>query len=348
MNKTFIINGGAGRVLAAIPALEKFHRLNPDNDFKVLIYGWESLYWSHPLLQSRTFSISQKGAFEQFIKPYDLMVPEPYDRRSYYTQQKSIAEAFDEEINNTDDHSDLGKPNLYLQKQEIFAMKSILEEQKKKANRDRVVVFQPYGSGLQIINNRPFDTSFRSLDVDDYLRVARKLSEKALVVFFGEQNFIHPGDSFTFKPALTLSPDLRFWMACISEADYFVGCDSVGQHIARAFDKPGTVFMGSTFEKNVSYPDYFNFVRNGKTPVYAPIRVSGMDGEFADRANDGLMDFTQEQLAETSEYILRKLGRPTQSSPPGISSVKERTFSIVSDKTEDAPAIGPNGEVWKW
>ena len=39
MNKTFIINGGAGRVISAIPALEKFHRKNPENDFKVLEIG---------------------------------------------------------------------------------------------------------------------------------------------------------------------------------------------------------------------------------------------------------------------------------------------------------------------
>jgi len=56
-NTTFIITGGAGRVIAAVPALEKFARLNPDDDFKVLVYGWESLFWSHPLLQDRTFSI---------------------------------------------------------------------------------------------------------------------------------------------------------------------------------------------------------------------------------------------------------------------------------------------------
>ena len=38
-NTTFVISGGAGRVVTAIPALEKYHRLNPDDDFKVLIYS---------------------------------------------------------------------------------------------------------------------------------------------------------------------------------------------------------------------------------------------------------------------------------------------------------------------
>ena len=40
MNTTFLLSGGAGRIIAAIPALEKYHRLNPDDDFRVVIYGW--------------------------------------------------------------------------------------------------------------------------------------------------------------------------------------------------------------------------------------------------------------------------------------------------------------------
>lgn len=306
MNKTFIINGGAGRVITAIPALEKFARLNPDNDFKVLIYGWESLYWSHPILQQRTFGIGQKGVFEEFIRDNDLVVPEPYDRRSYYTQQKSLAEAFDEEINNTNDHSDLDKPNLYLQTVEERAVQGIFDNLRQQYGKDKIVIFQPYGSGLGIQHNRPYDGSHRSMDVDDYLKVAKKLSEHAVVVFFGPKEFVHPGDDFSFKP-FDMNPDLRFWMSAIYNCDYFVGCDSLGQHIARSFDKQGTIVMGSTFEKNVSYPEYFEFFRNGLNPTYSPIRISGIDCEFADRVNDRLMEFSDNQLETLSNNILEKL-----------------------------------------
>ena len=67
-NTTFVFSGGAGRTIAAIPALEKYARLNPDDDFKVLIHGWCDLYWSHPILQDRTFDVNQKGSFELFVK----------------------------------------------------------------------------------------------------------------------------------------------------------------------------------------------------------------------------------------------------------------------------------------
>jgi hypothetical protein len=312
LNKTFVINGGAGRVIAAIPALEKFARLNLDNDFRVLIYGWESLYWSHPTLQQRTYSIGQKGVFDEFIKNSELCIPEPYNRRSYYTQQKSIAEAFDEEINLTNDHSDLGKPNLYVQQTEARAVESILNQKKQEARKDKVIVFQPYGSGIAMLHNRPFDSSYRSLDVDDYLKVAKKLSEHALVVYFGPQEYIHPGDNFTFKP-FDLNPDLRFWMTLISQCNYFVGCDSLGQHMARAFDKPGTVIMGSTFERNVTYADHFTIFRNGLTPTYSPIRIAGIDCEFADRVNDRLMMFTDEQLNSLADSVIEKIGASNNS-----------------------------------
>ena len=32
----FFINGGAGRVITSIPALEKFHEENPDDDFVIV------------------------------------------------------------------------------------------------------------------------------------------------------------------------------------------------------------------------------------------------------------------------------------------------------------------------
>ena len=56
--------------------------------------------------------------------------------------------------------------------------------------------------------------------------------------------------------------------------------------------------MGSTFEQNVSYPDHFKFYRNGVKPTYNPIRIGGIDCEFADRANDNVMVFNDQQIEE--------------------------------------------------
>jgi hypothetical protein len=298
MNTTFLLSGGAGRIIAAIPALEKFHRLNPTDDFKVLIYGWENLYWNHPLLQSRTYGVGQKGIFDLVVKDSRLVSPEPYHNYYYYNQQINLAEAFDADINKTIDHSDLTSPNLYCHSGEVKTARKMIDEAKQQKNKKKFIVFQPYGSGIQLVNNRPLDSSGRSLDVDDALKLGQLLSQDAVVLYFGSNDFIHPGDNFMLNAKNIPGADLRFYMAMISQCDYFVGVDSVGQHMARAFNKPGLVIMGSTFEQNVSYPDYFKFYRNGVKPTYNPIRIGGIDCEFADRANDNIMIFNNKQIYE--------------------------------------------------
>lgn len=298
LNTTFALSGGAGRIITAIPALEKFARLNPDNDFKVIIYGWENLYWNHPVLQNKTYSVGQKGIFDLIIKNSILKSPEPYHLHSYYNQKTSLAEAFDEEINNTHDHTDLTKPNLYCHSNELNSVRQLISEAKQMKKKKKFIVFQPYGSGITLSNNRPLDPSNRSLDVDDALKLGQLLSQDAVVLYFGPNEYIHPNDNVMMNTK-NMTVDLRFFMAMIKEADYFLGVDSVGQHMARAFDKRGLVIMGSTFEKNVSYPDYFEFYRNPAVNVhYNPIRIGGVDCEMADRLNDGVMKFNNQQIDE--------------------------------------------------
>lgn len=305
MNTTFMLSGGAGRIITAIPALEKYHRLYPEDDFKVLIHGWGNLYWSHPLLQNKTFNVEQKGTFDLIIKNSILKHPEPYHRYSYYNQYTSLSEAFDEEINQTNDHSDLDKPNLYCHTNELNTSYKMIQDAKQQKGRQKFCVFQPYGSSIQLVNNRPLDSSGRSLDVDDALKLGYLLSKDYVVLYFGPSELIHPGDNFMLNAKDIPNADLRFYMAMIAQCDLFVGVDSVGQHMARAFNKPGLVIMGSTFEKNVSYPNYFKFFRNGIKPTYNPIRIGGIDCELADRVNDGIMSFTSNQIEEM--YTLARM-----------------------------------------
>lgn len=306
MNKTFVINGGAGRVIAAIPALEKFARLEPDNDFRIIVHGWQDLYWSHPLLQPRTVGIHQKNIFHEYVQNYDLVCPEPYYIHDYYRQNISLAEAFDRQINNTVDHTDLTKPNLYISTYEKLSAKRIIEEFKQIHKKNKVVVFQPYGSTMTVNNGIPYDNSNRSLNVDDYLKIGKFLNDKdCLVLFFGNRELKHPNDNFSVD-LTKFNPDLRMYMTLISECDYFIGCDSVGQHMAYSFNKPGTVFMGGTFEKNITHPKHFKIIRKkDQRPIYSPIRLSGVDSDFTDRLNDGIMNFSNLDIEHFCQIILK-------------------------------------------
>ena len=84
-------------------------------------------------------------------------------------------------------------------------------------------------------------------------------------------------------------------MGIIQQADHFVGCDSVGQHIAHSYNKSATVIIGSTYPINTTFPDdeKFNVIDLGKDErVYSPIRVTS--DEFSDRLNEGIMAMDEE------------------------------------------------------
>jgi len=297
MNTTFLLSGGAGRVICAIPGLESYHINYPEDDFKVLIYGWDNLFDCHPLLQNRTYSADMKGVFELIVKDSLLVNPEPYHNWYYYNQQCSLIEAFNATINGyTSDPSTIpliggSIPNLYLQSNETSTAKLMIQQAKDKFKKDKFIVFQPFGS----IMTDKGDSSGRSLTTSGYDYLANELSNDAVVLYFGDIQYNNNQRVLTARDVP--GADLRFFMAMIANYDYFVGVDSVGQHIARSFDKPGTVLMGSTFERNVTYPDWFKIYRKKDSkPYYSPIRISPAGSDLADKVNDGIMDFTKPEL----------------------------------------------------
>ncbi len=306
--KVFSIDGGAGRAICAIPALEKYARLHPDEDWNIIIGGWDTLYFGNPLLQERTYSMDVKGIFKNLIKDSQIIHPEPYTLWQYYNQQCSLAEAFDKIINETDDHSDLGKPNMYLCKAEEKHAANMLSGVKAKQNKDLTIVIQPLGRSARVDNGDIIDDSTRSIEPHVYHKLVKKLSQKYNIILMAEPDFINvlsAEDSVSEKPQ---GLDLRMWSAIVESVDYFIGCDSVGQHMARAFDIPGTVIMGSTYAENVSYPDWFNIIENKNIEkVYSPIRVAGFDCHLSDRLNDKLMDFTEDEVDEIYKSIVKDI-----------------------------------------
>lgn len=300
-NKCFLIDGGAGRIITAIPALEKYARLNPGKDFYVIIGGWEFLLWGNHTLQDRVFSMDTKGVFENYIRHCDVVTPEPYKNWHYFNQKCSLIEAFDKEINLTDDHSDLEFPNLFLTRDELATANITLDEVKQAQQKKTTIIFQPFGSGARVKNNDIIDTSNRSLDVPTYLELIRRLSNKFNLVFFGTPDMRPPDDEVTAWYDI----DLRGWAAMVKQAEYFVGVDSVGQHIARAVGTPGTVIMGGTDTVNSTYPDFFKVFENKNFSMkYVPWRMCNLDVALADKYNDGCMQLSSEQVDEIYNMIV--------------------------------------------
>jgi hypothetical protein len=298
-----MIDGGAGRAIAAIPALIKYAKKN--DDFAVLVHGWDTLFWGIPELQERTFNPEQKGIFDHVVsQAKEIVSPEPYRVPGYFKQEKSLAEAFDYLINNTDDHSDLGAPVLKTSKMEEINAAGMWLDVKNQQQKQKNIVIQPFGRSAQ---KHPtgviVDESSRSLDPQAYLRLVKKLSTKYNLALMAEPDFHMAEDTYTMKP----QADLRMWTAFIGSADYFIGVDSVGQHMARALGTPGSVIVGSTFAINTTYPDYFNIVEKEDAKKYSPIRISGLDSHLADRANDSLMEFTDDEINKIYNNIIKDI-----------------------------------------
>lgn len=303
MKTVFMIDGGAGRAIASIPAFIKHNKTN--SDFRILVSGWDTLYWGIPELQDKVFNPDQKGAFEQFLLDADRVIsPEPYRVPGYFKQEKSLAEAFDYLINETDDHSDLGAPILKTNRNEELQAANFMQQVKQQQQKQKTVVIQPFGRSMEKPNeNVLLDQSSRSINPDTYLKLVKKLSTKYNLVLFAEKNFWMEQDTYTMKP----ESDLRMWSAFIDAADYFIGCDSVGQHMARALNKPGTVILGSTFAINTTYPNYFNIIERDTPKVYSPIRISGLEGHLADRMNESTVEFTDEEINKMYESIVKDI-----------------------------------------
>lgn len=296
MNTVIVIDGGAGRAICAIPALEKYVLNNTKENIIILVYGWDTLFWNNPILQPLTFNINDKGIFTKFVKCADKVIsPEPYRLPQYFNQEVSLSEAFDIIINGQTSQNIF--PKIELSNSEVLNAKKIIADVKKYQKKEKTIVIQPFGSTARFESldghDEVVDDSARSMDLLMYSKMVRELSQNYNLILFAEQKFHFKEDELTYK----FIGDLRGYSAVISQADYFVGCDSVGQHMARSFNKPGTVIFGSTFPENVSYPDWFQIIdKNKNSRVYSPLRMCETDSHLADRLNKNCMKYSEKEI----------------------------------------------------
>ncbi len=342
--KTIInIDGGLGRVITAIPALLKYGKNHPEDDWYVMIPGWDFMVWGIEELQQRTFNPETKGMFENYYWDADnVIAPEPYKLPAFYRNEISLIEAFDELINGTTDHSDLSDMKLELTIDEVLNAKSFInqaiqgingspggcsptgcEPPKPVENHKKVVVFQPFGSTCQQSEMGIYDKSMRSINHLFATEIAKALSKDYIVINMnGREGFSHFPGVINFAQ----DPDLRTWSAIIQEADYFVGCDSCGQHIAKAVGTPASVYIGGTHEVNISYPDTFHIIKNGAKYYPNPMRVSMMNSTLADKLNQKRGIFTDDEIKSHIKEIVKRIeGRKRVTETVAVKTKKEKS-----------------------
>ena len=299
----FFINGGAGRVVCSIPALEKFAEENPDNNFIIVCEGDTEFYKGHPILHAKAYDVWHKNLFEDKLKDMVCVSPEPYRVWEYYNQQASLSQAYDIAINKKG-LRDLPKPTIKLSKQETITGLQVCNEVKEKTKKEKTIVFQPFGRGVSEDKGVITDFSGRSFEPTTVVNLIKELSKDYAIIFMGEVAIEFSKHGVTESVAIPQNINLRQWAAIIANADHFLGCDSVGQHLAYSLGTDTTVVIGSTFKENVSYPNEptFKILDMGEgARVYSPIRIT-MD-EFSDRVNEGMMAMND----KVEEVIIKEI-----------------------------------------
>tara|TARA_B100000287_G_scaffold140538_1_gene132383 strand:+ start:3731 stop:4756 length:1026 start_codon:yes stop_codon:yes gene_type:complete len=307
-SKVFFINGGAGRVIASIPALEKYAETH--DDFVIVAEGGMNFFKGHPVLDKFAYDHWHKNLFEDKIKHRDCMTPEPYRRWHYYNQKCNIAQAYDMEINGLDEPRELDVPKIKLSKTEAINAINLVEQVKAKTKKDKVIVVQPFGRGAEVQGEYIIDQSSRSFHQREIVEIINNLRKDYAVIIMSEFQFVvDPPDSNQI-PCAWPQADIRVWAGIIECADHFLGCDSVGQHIAKSVGTTVTTVIGATFPENISYPDDPNFdiidIGKGKR-VFQPIRLTAED--YQDMMNDECMKMSGENVKEVITSCRKRLGK---------------------------------------
>ena len=306
-SKAFFINGGAGRMISSVPAFEKYLEESDDKDFIIVCEGGTDVFKGHPKLDDRAYDIWHKGLFKDYLKNREIVTTEPYRVWEYYNQQCSIAQAFDIQVNNKG-LRELPKPTLKLSKDELLNGRSVVSEVKKKLKKEKLVVFQPYGRGVEYIDETLLDRTARSFELKDVKAIVKKLQQNDYAVIMMSEFKTDMSDvKLKEEVAMPENVNMRVWAAIIKYADHFLGCDSLGQHLAYSMETPSTIITGATYPINVSYPDceYFEILDMGEIHrEYDPIRI--LPDERVNRMNENIMSMTDDITTLVVNHVLGK------------------------------------------
>ena len=309
-SKAFFVNGGYGRTVCSIPAFDAYAKESNDSDFIIVCEGGTDAFKGHPGLDQRTYDNWHKNLFTEKLVDRDIVTTEPYRVWEYYNQKCSLTQGFDIQVNNKGVRN-LPKPKLYLSKEELLVGRQLINQVKEKVKKEKIVIIQPFGRGIQHIDNSFVDNTNRSIEFKDFKALIKKLQDQDFgIITMAEMGFDFTDEKFKDDVAMPESVSLRHWTAAIKFCNHFIGCDSVGQHLAYIVETPATVIVGPTYPINISYPDcdFFNIVDLGmKGRAYDPIRI--MPDEMTARHNENLMTMTP----DIQDYVVdRVLGKPEE------------------------------------
>lgn len=299
---TVVIDGGMGRQICAMPALEKFVEKNPETT--IVTHYWTAMFFGNKKLTKHVFDGGTKGLFDR-VKDTKILKPEPYHNNDFINDRCSLIDAFNQELNGDKDKMPL--PNIHFSRAEI-AQASTNRIVSGKKN----VVIQPFGSTASVTpTGEIVDNTVRSLNLNNTKHLIDKLFGAGFNVILLDHRDFNLLDKT--KYVNTLNMEYRMASALIPAADYFIGVDSAGQHIAAAVGKPGTTFFGASGITNYGYPELFKIItREGyEDKAYMAMRLADFDYQLASVENEDLLNFAKDEFDAHCEWIINDIRQKT-------------------------------------
>ncbi len=317
--KVVHVDGGMGRVLCAEPAIR---RLTEAGNEVCVVTSWPEVLAHHPNV--KVYHMHHQNLWEDIIQDGEYIAPEPYNNIFYYQKKHHMTQSFDYLINGSVG-SELTPivPKIFLSDEEIVEAKKVLSDMiNQYGHAAFTLVIQPFGSGAGVYNSNfslDMPREERTLESEKY-KAARANAKMCLADYSNRSmsfemvgaimNQLHPDFMIlnfstievSHPRVLNYQGSLRQWFAIMSMADYFIGIDSIGQHVAAAFDIPGHVFFGGTAVENLAYPEIHSIVqREGYPKAYVPYRQ-----DFSHAINDKAMEFDEKTIASVCKEINEK------------------------------------------
>ena len=283
------IDGGVGRCICAIPALEKL----AESREVIVLTGHPEVFYYHPAMH-KVYGITREYLFDDVIQHCEFVFPEPYWDYHYYQRRRHLTESFYALLNKGDPPGKL-KPVIYISKEEDDGAREYIKNIKTQIGSRKIVAFQPFGAGFD--PSTGVDNSNRSMTYATVDFIFSNLTDECCFLNFSSVSMKNKSlcvDEFPLRKRFALS----------QYCDYFIGVDSFAAHVCYSMGIPGTQFMGSTNATNVGYPDYYHTVyREGYPKGYVSYRISGCVDK-----NQGAMNFSEQELANIISDIRAKIG----------------------------------------
>lgn len=295
VNKVIQIDGGIGRVLCSVPAVEKFAKNQATLlGNKTCIITSQPEIFSHNPHIYKLYSLNNEHLWDDVIRQGDFILPEPYLNRDYYTQKHHLIQSFDVLLNGEEDKT---LPTIYPTREEREWAAKFIANIRETTNSKYIVFFQFQGSSFNLNYPDDRDVTERSLSL--------ALSERIIEETTQDRDFCYVNCShvpYDHSKVWQYQFTLRQLLVATELCDFVVTIDSALSHIGAMWKKSGILILGGTYPKNIGYDSYQTIIRDGYPTAYFPNRFhSSMS------FNVGALDFTEDEITELINSIKSKI-----------------------------------------